>query len=227
MKERLTEDVVAMRAAKELAPGSYCNLGGGMPLLCALYVPEGVKFQAENGIIGYGAIMTEESWRETDYGHIDAAGHFVLPAPGESYFDFLTSFAMIRSGRLYSILGGLQVSENGDLANHSMGVEDEYLMIGGAMDLAWGGKRVIVTMTHTTKDGKHKIVRELSLPPTAKQCVDLIVTDIAVIEVPGPKGQKEGRLVLKEVAPGWTPEEVQALTEPTLIVADDLREIQL
>ena len=227
MKERLTEDVVAMRAAKELASGNYCNLGGGMPLLCALYVPQGVQFQAENGIIGYGAIVTEENWRETDYGHVDAAGHFVLPAPGESYFDFLTSFAMIRSGRLYSVLGALQVSQKGDLAIHALGDEDEYLMIGGAMDLAWGGKRVIITMTHTTKEGKPKIVKELSLPLTAKQCVDLIVTDVAVIEVPGPKGHKEGRLILKEVAPGWTPKEVQALTEPRLIVADDLKEIEL
>lgn len=226
MKERLTEDVVAMRAAKELAPEGYCNLGGGMPLLCALYVPQGVQFQAENGIIGYGAIVMGENWHETDYGHVDAAGHFVLPALGESYFDFLTSFCMIRSGRLYTVLGALQVSEKGDLANYSMGVEDEYLMIGGAMDLAWGGKRVIVTMTHMTKEGKPKIVKELSLPLTAKQCVDLIVTDVAVIEVSGPKGNKEG-LILKEVAPGWTAEEVQEITEPKLVVAKDIKEIEL
>jgi len=226
MKDRLSEDVIAMRAAKELKPGDYCNLGSGLPGLCAMYVPEGVRFQSEMTIIGYGSILTEDKWEEADYDHIDASGHFVLHAPGESYFDFLTSFTMIRSGRLYTVLGALQVSEKGDLAIHALGDEDEYLMIGGAMDLAWGGKRVIVTMTHMTREGKPKIVKKLSLPLTAKQSVDLIVTDVAVIEVSGPKGNKEG-LILKEVAPGWSVEEVQEITEPKLIVAKDIKEIEL
>ena len=221
MKERLIEEVICMRAALELKPGEYCNLGAGMPLQCASYVQEGVLLQAENGILGYGPQLTEETWEQADYGHIDAAAFFVLPGVGECYFDFLTSFIMIRSGRLSTILGALEVSERGDLANHSVGTEDEYLMIGGAMDLAWGAKRVIITMTHTTKDNRPKIVNELSLPFTAKQSVDLIVTDLAVIEV------TEAGLVLKEHAPGWTAEEIQALTEPRLIIAPDFREMTL
>ena len=221
MKERLSEDVIAMRAAKELKPGDCCNLGVGLPQLCAMYVPKGVRFESQNGALGYGPLVTEENWQEADYGKVDAGGRFFTEAPGMSYFDFLTSFAMIRSGRIYSVLGGLQVSGKGDLANHSLGTEDIYLMIGGAMDLAWGAKKLIVVMTHTTKDGKPKIVKELSLPLTAKESVDLIVTDLAVIEV-----TKEG-LLLKEIAPGWTVEEVQALTEPRLLVAEDLKEIEL
>jgi len=221
MKERLSEDVIAMRAAKEIKSGECCNLGVGTPNLCAAYVPEDVFFETENGALGYGPLVTEDNWEEVDYGLVDAGARFFTEAPGMSFFDFLTSFAMIRSGRLTTVLGGLEVSESGDLANHSMGEKDEYLMIGGAMDLAWGAKRVIITMTHTTKEGKPKIVKELSLPLTAKESVNLIVTDVAVIEV-----TKEG-LVLKEIAPGWTVEEVQALTEPRLIVAEDLKEIEL
>jgi len=98
MKERLSEEVIAMRASKELKPGDYCNLGGGIPLLCASYVREGVYFQAENGILGYGPLITEDNWEQADYGHVDAVGHFVLPRVGECFFDFLTSFIMIRSG---------------------------------------------------------------------------------------------------------------------------------
>jgi 3-oxoacid CoA-transferase B subunit len=226
MKERLSEDVIAMRAAKELKAGDYCNLGLGIPNMCALYVPEDVYFQAEIGALGYGPLVTEDNWEEADYGRIDAGGRFFTAAPGMSFFSMHEAFMMIRSGRLYSILGGLQVSEKGDLANHSSGQEDEYLVPGGAMDLAWGGKKVVVAMTHTTKEGKPKIVKELSLPLTAKQCVDLIVTDVAVIEVSGPKGNKKG-LILKEVAPGWTAEEVQEITEPKLILAENLKEIEL
>jgi len=221
MKERLGEEVVALRAAKELSPGDCCNLGLGMPQLLAMCVPDGVRFQTENGALGYGALVTEDNWQEADYGRVDAGGRFFIEAPGMSYFDFLTSFAMIRSGRIYTVLGGLQVSEKGDLANHSTGGEDIYLMIGGAMDLAWGAKKVIVIMTHTTKDGKPKIVRELSLPATARNSVDLVITDLAVIEITD-KG-----IVLKETAPGWSAAEIQALTEPKLILAPDLKEMEL
>jgi 3-oxoacid CoA-transferase B subunit len=221
MKERLSEEAIAMRASLELKPGDYCNLGAGLPALCATYAPEGVYFQAENGIIGYGPLITEDNWEQADYGHVDALGHFVLPNTGESYFDFLTSFIMIRSGRLYTILGALEVSEKGDLANHSLGKNDEYLMIGGAMDLAWGAKKVIVTMPHNTKEGRPKIVKNLNLPLTSKGSVKLIVTDLAVIEVTD-KG-----LVLNETAPGWTAGEIQALTEPTLAISPDVKEIEL
>jgi acetate CoA/acetoacetate CoA-transferase beta subunit len=221
MKERLDEDVIAMRAAKELKPGDCCNLGLGLPQLCAMYVPDGVRFETENGALGYGPLVTEDNWQEADYGRVDAGARFFTDAPGMSYFDFLTSFAMIRSGRLYSVLGGLQVSEKGDLANHSMGGDDIYLMIGGAMDLAWGAKKVIVAMTHTTKDGKPKIVRELTLPATARHSVDMLVTDIAVMEV------SNTGIVLKETAPGWSVDEIQALTEPRLIISPDIKEMEL
>jgi len=221
MKERLSEDVVALRAAKELKAGDCCNLGLGMPQLLAMCVPDGVRFQTENGALGYGALVTEDNWKEADYGRVDAGGRFFIEAPGMSYFDFLTSFAMIRSGRIYTVLGGLQVSEKGDLANHTVGGQEVSLMIGGAMDLAWGAKKVIVIMTHTTKDGKPKIVRELTLPATARNSVDMVVTDIAVMEI-----TSEG-IVLKERAPGWSVEEIQALTEPKLILATDLKEMEL
>jgi 3-oxoacid CoA-transferase B subunit len=221
MRERLSEDVIAMRAAKELKPGDCCNLGLGLPQLCAMYVPKGVRFESQNGALGYGPLVTEENFQEADYGRVDAGGRFFTDAPGMSYFDFLTSFAMIRSSRLYSVLGGLQVSEKGDLANHSIGGNDIYLMIGGAMDLSWGAKKVIVAMTHTTKDGKPKIVKELSLPATARRSVDLVVTDLAVMEI-----HAEG-LVIKETAPGWSVEEIQTLTEPRLIIAPDVKEMEL
>ena len=225
--ERLSEDVIAMRAAKELKPGDCCNLGIGIPNLCATYVTEGVFFEAENGALGYGPLVTMDNWQEADYGLVDAGARFVTAAPGMSFFDFLTSFAMIRSGRIITVLGGLEVSQSGDLASHSTSKQDEYLMIGGAMDLAWGGKKVIITMTHTTKQGKPKIVKELSLPLTGGQCVDLVITDVAVIEVLGPKWCKQGQLILREVAPGWTPEDVQAITEAKLIVAPDVKEMEL
>jgi 3-oxoacid CoA-transferase B subunit len=226
MKERLSEDVIAMRAAKELKAGDCCNLGIGVPNLCAMYVPEGVFFEAENGALGYGSLVTVENWQEADCNLVDAGARLVTAAPGMSVFDFLTSFCMIRSGRLITVLGALEVSEMGDLASHSIGEKDEYLMIGGAMDLAWGAKRVIITMTHTTKQGKPKIVHELSLPPTGRQCVDLVITDVAVIEVLGKRRYKQGELLLREVAPGWTPEDVQAITEPKLIVASDVKEME-
>ena len=137
-----------------------------------------------------------------------------------SYFDMLTAFAMIRSGRLFTILGGLQVSEKGDAAIHSTSEDDVAWSIGGSMDLAWGAKRLIIVMTHRAIDGKPKIVHKLTMPTTTVECVDRIITDIAVIDVT-PKG-----LVLKEVAPGWTPQEVIAETEATLTVSPDVHDIE-
>lgn len=220
MKERLTEELIAMRAAKELKPGDYCNLGLGTPQLCASYVPPEVYVQTENGALGFGPLVTADNWEQLDTDLSDAGGRFFSPAPGMSFFDMLTSFNMIRSGRLTTILGGLQVSEKGDLAIHSTSEDDPYPQIGGAMDLAWGAKRLIVAMAHNTKDGEPKIVKELTLPLSAKECIDLIITDLAVIEVTG-----EG-LVLKEFAPEWTPKEVQAQTGAQLIVAEDVKEVE-
>jgi 3-oxoacid CoA-transferase subunit B len=136
-------------------------------------------------------------------------------------FDVLTSFAMIRGGRLITILGALQVSEKGDLANWNKGGDALGGTIGGGMDLAVGSRKVIVAMEHASRDGKPKILKRCTCHLTAVECVDLIVTDLAVIEVT-PQG-----LLLKEIAPGWTPAEVQALTEPELIIAPDLKEIEL
>ena len=224
MKEKLTEELVAMRAAKELVPGDYCNLGIGIPLNCAAYAPEGAMIQSENGVLGYGPVHDRESLDENikriDWDVADAGMRYLEYVPGMSFFDMLISFAMIRSGRLISILGGLQVSEKGDAAIHSMSKDDIASKIGGSMDLAWGAKRLIVTMTHCSKDGSPKIVRELAMPVTVRGRVNLIVTDLAVIEV------TSNGLVLKEVAPGWTPEEIQEQTEATLTVATDVREIE-
>ncbi len=220
MKERLTEEMVAMRAARELKPGDYCNLGIGLPQLCASHVAGGVTVQTENGAIGYGSLIGADNYDQMDLDMMDAGAKFYTAAPGMAFFDLLTSFAMIRSGRLTSVLGALQVAENGDVAIHSLSSDEKYLQIGGSMDLAWGAKRLIVAMTHSSKEGQPKIVRQLTMPVTARACVDLIVTDLAVIEVT-PKG-----LLLKELAPGWSPEEVQKQTQARLTVADDVKDMQ-
>jgi len=220
VKDRLTEELLAMRAAQEIRPGDYCNLGVGLPQLCASHVPAGAIVQAENGTLGYGPLVGLDNVDEMDLDFIDAGGSFFTPAPGMAFFDILTSFVMIRSGRLKSFLGGLQVSEKGDLAIHSLSSADKFPQIGGSMDLAWGAKRLIVMMTHNTKEGVSKVVKELTLPISARGCVDLIITDLAVIEVT-PDG-----LMLKEYAPGWTPQEVQMLTDAQLIVATDVKETE-
>ena len=221
MKQRLEREVIAMRAAKELNDGDYVNLGIGIPNLCALHIPEGVIFHSENGALGYGPLVMQDEVENADQHYTDAGGRYFTPAPGMSICDLITSFAMISSGRLITILGGLQVSEKGDLANWNTGQDPLGGTIGGGMDLAVGAKRVIVAMEHSTREGKPKIVKQCTAPLTARECVDLIITDLAVIEVT-PDG-----LLLKEVAPGWSAAEVQALTEPGLIVASDLKDIEL
>jgi len=220
MKQRLERSGIAKRAAQEFRSGDYVNLGFGVPNLCPPYAHEGVTFQTENGAIGYGPLVMEDEIEKADFHYHDAIGRFWVPAPGMACFDVLTSFAMIRSGRMIAILGALQVSEKGDLANWSSG-GDSGGTIGGAMDLAFGSKRVIVTMDHTTREQEPRIVKECTYPLTYRQCVDLMVTDLAVIKVT-PEG-----LLLKEVAPGWSVNEVQALTEPELIPAPDLKEMEL
>jgi 3-oxoacid CoA-transferase subunit B len=220
MKDRLTEELLAMRAAQEIKPGDYCNLGIGLPQLCASHVPEGVIVQAENGTLGYGPLAGSDNVDAMDLDYIDAGGSFFTAAPGMAFFDMLTSFVMIRTGRLTSFLGGLQVSERGDLAIHSLNDTDKFLQIGGSMDLAWGAERLIVLMIHNTKDGASKVVKELTMPVSARACVNLIITDLAVIEVT-PDG-----LVLKEYAPGWTPQEVQTLTDAQLILDTGIKEIE-
>jgi len=219
MKERLTDELMAMRAAKELSSGDCCNLGIGVPLLCVSYIPEGVMVQSENGVIGYGTPYENDELDLMDLDWIDAGMRYFRPLPGMSFFDQLTSFSMIRSGRLISILGGLQVSEKGDVAIHTLTADNKTLRIGGSMDLAWGAKRLIVAMTHNAKDGSPKVVRNLTMPATARACVDLIITDIAVIKV------TENGLVLQEFAPDWTPEEIISQTDASLTLAHDLKEM--
>lgn len=225
MKERLDEQTIALRAAKELQDGWYVNLGFGIPTLVSNFVPEGrtILFIAENGLLGYGPVVTAEEANEMDWCYVNAGAQPVLPAPGMAIFDYGEAFDMIRGGHLdLTILGGLQVSEQGDLANWRLPIyKGRGGTIGGAMDLAACTKRVFVVMTHTERDNKPKIVKECTYALTARECVELIITDLAVIEV------NRSGLVLKEIAPGWTVEEVQALTEPKLIVTEGLKEIEL
>ena len=213
-----------MRVAKEFFDGAVVNLGIGIPTLCSSFVSEGMKiiYHTENGALGFGPVVSpDEVAQYADIDLTNAGGQFVKPLPGMCFFDHATSFAMVRSGRVdIAVLGVLEISEKGDLANWMFpgrGVGN----IGGGMDLAFNCRRVIGATEHTTKDNKPKIVKQCSIPLTAPRCMDMVVTDIAVIKFT-PKGP-----VLKEVAPGWTAEEVQALTEPKLIIAEDLKEIEL
>ncbi|MBI2847438.1 MAG: CoA transferase subunit B [Chloroflexi bacterium] len=221
MKARLDRETIAMRVAREFKDGDFVNLGIGIPTLASNYIPEGrtVIFHTENGALGFGPIAVEEKDQDIDL--INAGGQFVTPLPGMSFFDSAISFAMIRGGHVdITVLGAMQVSEKGDLANW-MFPERGIGNIGGAMDLAVGAKKVIVAMEHNDKNGKYKIAKRCTYPLTAKECVNLIVTDLAVMEVT-PKG-----LLLKEIAPGWTPQEVQTCTEPRLILSPELKEIEL
>ncbi len=218
-KARLTRELVAMRVARELAPGSTVNLGVGLPTLVGAFVPQeaNILLQSENGILGYGG-FSEDAF---DPELVNAGGQPIRLNPGASFFDSAASFAMIRGGHIdVAVLGGLQVSERGDLANWSV-PERGGGSIGGAMDLAVGARRLIVAMEHTTKDGRPRILRECTYPLTGRGCVDLVVTDLAVVEV-GPAG-----LTLQEVAPGWAPGEVAAVTDAPLALAEDLREMEL
>jgi 3-oxoacid CoA-transferase subunit B len=220
MKMRLDEQTIALRAAKEFEDGMIINLGYGMPASCANFIPEGrtVFFQSENGVLGFGALGTDE---EKDYELINASDQPVTPLPGMCFFDSAASFDMIRGGHIdMVILGAYQVSEKGDLANWGRPGRPATGR-GGGMDLASGSKQLMVMMLHTTREGGPRIVRQCTFPLTAKNCVHKIFTDIAVIDI-----AKQG-LLLREVAPGWTAEEVQALTEPKLVVAKDLKEIEL
>jgi 3-oxoacid CoA-transferase subunit B len=217
-EERLPREVIAMRVAQELPDGGYVNLGIGIPTLVSQFIPDDrtVIYHSENGVLNYGPMAAED---EQDIDLINAGGQFLAPVLGMAFFHSAEAFAMIRGGHIdVTVLGALQVSENGDLANWmvpSRGIGN----IGGAMDLAAGARRVIIAMEHTTPKGDFKIVQDCTFPLTAKQCVSLICTDVAVISV-----TSDG-LVLDEVAPGWTADEVQAITEPTLKVSQRLREI--
>ena len=209
-KPRLTREQIAARAALELPDGAYVNLGWGVPNLVAAYVPPDVTiyFHSENGILGMGPRAKPG---EEDFDLVDAMKVPVTVIPGAAYFSQADAHVMTRGGHLdICILGGLQVSEKGDLANWRVPGAKGAGGIGGAMDISVGAQRLIITMEHTAKDGSLKIVKECTYPLTAIECVNTIITDLAVIDV-----TREG-LVLREVAPGFTAEEVQEFTEPKL-----------
>ncbi|MFC1893081.1 3-oxoacid CoA-transferase subunit B [Chloroflexota bacterium] len=225
MKARLSRENIAARIARELEDGYCVNLGVGIPLMVCSFIPadKTIIFHAENGVIGYGPVLTLEDADKMDYDLVNAFGQFIAPLPGLCVVDHASSFALVRGGRLdISVLGALQVSQGGDLANWTTdhNWRQTKANLGGAMDIAVGANKVIAAMAHTTKDGQPKIVKKLTYPLTARQCVNLIVSDLAVLEV------VEAGLLLREVAPGWTAQEVQALTEAPLVIDRDLTEIE-
>lgn len=219
-KPRLTREQIAQRAALELPDGAYVNLGFGIPTLIADYLPKGVTvyFHSENGILGMGRRARPG---EEDFDLVDAMKVPVTLIPGASFFHQADAHLMTRGGHLdVAVLGGLQVSEKGDLANWRVPGAKGPGGIGGAMDIAAGAKRLIICMEHVTKDGAPKIVRQCTYPLTALACVDTIVTDLAVIDVT-PEG-----LLLREIAPGWSAEEVQNLTGAPLRSLGSVTEMQ-
>ncbi len=220
--EGLPREIIALRVSREIEDGSYVNLGIGIPTLVSNWL-EGrdVILQSEIGMLKTGSLAEGDA---IDQDLINASCQPVTELPGSVYFDIADSFAMIRGGHIdTTIMGAFQVNERGDFAgwyNPSRGLEGVG-NVGGSMDLAVGAKKLIIAMEHTTKEGRPKIVRELTYSATARGKVHMIFTDLAVLEV------TDQGLLLKEIYPGLTPGDIQSITEPELRIAPDLKEIEL
>lgn len=217
----LSRELIALRVANALEDGNYVNLGIGIPTLISDWI-EGrdINLQSEIGMLKTGPLAMGD---EVDQDLINASCQAVTEMPGTSYFDIAESFGMIRGGHIdVAVMGALQINDRGDYAGWSNPARGLFVgNIGGSMDLCAGAKKLYIAMEHTTRDGDYKVVKELSYPATALGMVSMLFTDLAVIEIT-PKG-----MVLKEVAPGISPEDVQSVTEPKLTISKDLREIEL
>jgi len=215
----LNRDQMAWRAAQDLEEGMVVNLGMGMPVLAASYAPAGreVIFQSENGVTGMGP---EAKGNAIDPDLVDASSRFITLAPGGAIVDSVAAFAMIRGGHIdVTLLGGLEVAANGDLANWDTRAPGRGQLVGGAMDLAYGAGEVRVIMQHTTKDGGPRLLNQCRLPMTGPGCVTRIYTDLAVVDV------TEAGFLVREIVPGLSREDLQSRTEAPLAFADDCKEM--
>lgn len=219
-KPRLSRQAMCDRLAMEFQDGWVVNLGAGIPVLCSNYPFESktVLFHSENGVLGYGAIVPEG---EEDLHLVNAGNQYVNLIPGAAILHHADSFMLIRGGRLnVTVLGSYEVAENGDFANWKI-TGKKGGGIGGAMDLAVGARQVFIAMEHTTPTGAPRLRRRCSLPVTARGRVKLVVTDLGLFEV------VDSRFVLREIAPGFTPEDVQEATEADLVISSTLREFAM
>ena len=218
-KVAISRQSMASRLAMEFEDGWVVNLGIGMPTLCSNFdfKDKAIIFHSENGVIGYGPLAAKG---EEDVHLVNAGAQYVTLKPGAAIVHHADSFALIRGGFLdVTVLGAYEVAENGDFANWKTAGRKGG-GIGGAMDLAVGAKRVFIALEHTTRDGQPRLLKRCTLPVTAVGVVKLVATNLGLFEIT-PQG-----FLLREIAPGYTPEEVQAVTEAKLIIADDLKEFQ-